>query len=110
MYVFFGSVLGLICLAGMCCIACLLYSKMLCPHSARGTVAVVWGEGEGAELEQRVRSLVWLQECGLLRCTVMVADAGLNDEGRALAARLAERYPTLTLCACEVSERVRQNG
>jgi len=100
-YVLFGSVLALVCMAGLCCIVCLLYGKMLCPHSAHGTSAVVWGEGAGEELEQQVRSLVWLQECGLLRCTVMIADAGLNEEGWALASRLAGRYPTLRLCSRE---------
>lgn len=105
MYVLFGSVLALACMAGLCCIACLLYGKILRPHSARGTVAVVWGVGVGEELEQRVRSLMWLQECGLLRCTVMIADAGLDEEGRALATRLAGRYPALTLCDREELER-----
>ncbi|MBE6972412.1 MAG: hypothetical protein E7440_00815 [Ruminococcaceae bacterium] len=110
MYVFFGSVLALACMAGLCCVVCLLYSKMLRPHSARGTMAVVWGVGAGEELEQRVRSLVWLQECGLLRCTVMIADVGLNEEGRALAARLAGRYPVLTLCTREELEQRMDKG
>lgn len=110
MHVFFGSVLVLICMAGLCCIACLLYSKMLRPPSAQGTLAVVWGVGAGEELEQRVRSLVWLQECGLLRCDLVVADAGLNADGRALATRLAGRYPTLTLCTREELERRMNEG
>lgn len=110
MYVLFGSVLALICMAGLCCIACLLYSKMLCSYSAQGTLAVVWGVGSGEGVEQRVRSLVWLQECGLLRCDLVVADAGLNEEGRALAACLAGRYPTLTLCCWEELERHMNEG
>lgn len=110
MYVLFGSVLALVFMAGLCCIACLLYSKMLRPHSAQGTVTVVWGVGAGEELEQRVRSLVWLQECGLLRCSVMIADMGLNEEGRALAVRLAGRYPALTLCTREELERRMNEG
>lgn len=109
MYVLFGSVLALIGMAGMCCIACLLYSKMLRPHSAQGTLAVVWGVGAGEELEQRVRSLMWLQECGLLRCAVIVVDGGLNAEGRALAVRLAGRYPVLTLCTRqELEQRMKE--
>ena len=105
MHPVFGSVLTAICLSGICCIACLLYSQMLRPNSARGTWAVVWGTGNGEELEQRVRSLMWLQSCGLLRCCVVLVDGGLNESGRALVARLAGRYPTLTLCSRQELER-----
>ena len=105
MYLVLGCVLALICVAGLCCIACLLYSQMLRPHSARGTVAVVWGVGGGEGLEQRVRSLMWLQSCGLLRCAVVVADGGLDAEGWALAVRLSGRYPALTLCSRQELER-----
>lgn len=105
MYLVIGSVLALVCLSGLCCIVCLLYSKMLCPHTARGTWAVVWGRNGGEELEQRVRSLVWLQSCGLLRCAVLLVDDGLNAEGRALAVRLAQRYPSVSLYSRQVLER-----
>ncbi len=105
MYVFLGCVLALNFMAGLCCIACLLYGQMLRPHSDQGTLTAVWGVGAGEGLERHVRSLMWLQECGLLRCAVMVVDGGLNAEGRALAARLAERYPVLTLCTREELEQ-----
>lgn len=104
-YLVFGSAFVLICLVGICCIVCLLYSKMLCPHTARGTWAVVWGHNSGEGLEQRVRSLVWLQNCGLLRCAVLVVDDGLDAEGRALAVRLAQRYPTVNLYSRQALEQ-----
>ena len=104
-YLIVASVLALICLSGFCCTACLLYSKMLCPHTAQGTWAVVWGRNSGEELEQRVRSLVWLQNCGLLRCAVLLVDDGLNAEGRALAVRLAQRYPTVALYSRQTLEQ-----
>ena len=105
MYLVFGSVLALICLSGLCCTVCLLYGKMLCPHTGRGTWTVVWGRGSGEELEQRVRNLVWLRECGLLRCAVLVVDGGLNAEGRALAVRLAERYPVVNVYSLQALEQ-----
>ena len=80
------------------CTGCLLYSYLLRPHTARGTLAVVWGTGAGEGLEQQVRSLMWLQSCGMLCCTVVLADGGLDEEGRTLAAGLAARYPGLVLC------------
>lgn len=105
MYLALGCFLALICMSGLCCTVCLLYSQMLRPQSAKGTVAVVWGVGCGEGLEQRVRSLMWLQSCGLLRCAVVVADAGLDSEGWALAVRLSGRYPALTLCSRRELER-----
>ena len=83
----------------ICCTVCLLYSKILRPHSQNGTCTVVLGRGAGEELEQRVRSLVWLRSCGLLCCELVLADGGLNEEGRALAVRLAGRYPGVILCS-----------
>jgi len=102
---FYGIILALICMAGLCCAACMLYCQMLCPHSAQGTWAVVWGFGSGEGLEQRVRSLMWLHSCGLLRCSLMLADGGLDETGRALAVRLVERYPALTICSRQELEQ-----
>ena len=99
MSVLLEGLLALAAMAGLCCIGCFLYSYLLRPDSAQGTWTVVWGRGAGEGLEQRVRALVWLQSCGLLRCNVVIADAGLDEEGRALAARLVRRWPALTLCA-----------
>lgn len=104
-YLAIGIVLALICLSGLCCIVCLLYSKMLCPHTTKGTWAVVWGRNSGEGLEQRVRSLIWLQNCGLLRCAVLIVDGGLDAEGRALAVRLAQRYPAVNLYSRQELER-----
>lgn len=109
MHMLLEAVLTLFGLAGMCCIVCILYSFLLRPHAPGGTWAVVWGVDCGEGLEQRVRSLMWLQSCGLLRCAVVVADGGLNEDGRALAVRLAGRYPGLTLCSrMELEQRLRE--
>ena len=105
LYYIFGTVLTLICLACICCTVCLLCSRVLCPDSAQGTCAVIWGVGCGEGLEQRVRSLIWLQSCGLLRCDLVLADGGLDEAGRAIATRLACRFPELTLCSGQELER-----
>ena len=77
------------------CGGCLLYGWLLCPHCDAGICAVVWAQGDGEGVEQRVRCLMWLHRCGLLRCTVAVADTGLSEEGQQLVALLMRRYPTL---------------
>lgn len=101
------AVLVLLGVAGMCCLACVLFCRLLLPDSPHGTWAVVWGTGAGEELEQRVRGLMWLQSCGVLRCTVVLADAGLSRAGRELAVHLERQYPTLVLCTRrELEERI----
>lgn len=109
MYLILEVTLILLSLAGMCCLACGLFCRLLLPDSPHGTWAVVWGMGGGEELEQRVRGLMWLQSCGLLRCTVVVADAGMDEAGRALAVRLAGQYPALVLCTRQELEQRIQN-
>lgn len=105
MYVIMEVLLALLVLTCLCCIACILYGKLLRPNSAQGTWAVVWGFGAGEGMEQRVRSLMWLRSCGLLCCNLVLADGGLDESGRALAVRLAGRYPGLTLCTRQELER-----
>lgn len=105
MHIIFATALALSALICVCYTVCLLYSYLLRPATMKGTWAVVWGFGEGEGLEQRVRSLVWLQSCGLLRCRLVLADGGLDESGRALAVRLAGRYPCLTLCTRQELER-----
>lgn len=83
-------------LAGLCWWG---FGLLLRPHGTPGGVwVVVWARGEGEDLEQRLRGLMWLRGLGLLPGPVLVVDAGLSDEGRALARRLAARWP---LCLAE---------
>lgn len=96
-------------LTALCCTGCLLYSYLLRPHTAGGTLVVVWGTGAGEDLEQRVRCLMWLQSCGVLCGTVVLADGGLDEEGQTLAAGLAARYPGLAVCSArELECRLRE--
>ena len=109
MYPFWLGLFILMCMVGSCCALCLFYGKLLCPAAGRDLWAVVWGSGAGDGLEQRVRCLAWLQNCGLRRCAVVVADGGLDADGRALAARLAGCYPGVILCSRQELELRIQN-
>ena len=95
MRIILATVLVLSSLIGTCCTVCLLYGYLLRPCTNYGTWAVVWGFGDGEGLEQRVRSLMWLRACGLLRCRVILLDGGLNEEGQKLAHNLTRRWPDL---------------
>lgn len=102
---FIEALVVLLCLAGTYCLLCALFGRLLLTGSTRGTWVIVWGVGAGEELEQRVRALMYLRGWGLLRCSVLLVDAGLDPTGRALAARLASRWPALTLCTRQELER-----
>ena len=80
-----------------CTLVGTLYCRVLTPDTAEDTWAVIRGVGSGNGLEQRVRSLMWLRSCGLLRCRVILADSGLDADGRRLAVHLARRWPELEL-------------
>ena len=82
---------------GFCTLVGTLYCRVLIPDSEQDTWAVVRGVGSGNGLEQRVRSLMWLRSCGLLRCRVILADRGLDEDGRRLAVHLARRWPDLEI-------------
>ena len=53
--------------------------------------------GGGEELEQQVRSFLWLRGLGLLRCPIVIADVGLTPAGWELALRLTARWPGVIL-------------
>lgn len=55
------------------------------------------GRGDGARLEQLVRSLIWLRGLGLLYCPVVIADIDLTPAGRELALHLTARWPDVIL-------------
>lgn len=87
------SVLGLLSLGWM------LFGRLLAPRAYyEAAFAVVPATGDGAALEQTVRSLLWLRAGELRRYTVVIADAGLTEDGAAVAQRLAQREPGILLC------------
>ena len=85
-------------LVGGCGLLLLAGWLLLLPVSRSGLWTVIRARDGAEGLEQQIRGLVWLHSWGLLRCPVVVADAGLNERGRALVCRLAERWPQVILC------------
>lgn len=86
-----------VCLTGLACLVWWLMGKLVCPVSSSGTWVVLVGRGEGDGLEQKVRAFIWLRSLGLLRCPVVIADAGLDETGREVALRLARRWSGVIL-------------
>ena len=72
-----------------------LYGRLLRPLPARRIQIVLPGRGDGEDLEQTLRALIWLR--GLLRCPILIADVDLTPGGWELALRLTARWPDVTL-------------
>ena len=92
-----GTALFLLLAIALCTGVCTLYSWLLTPDTEQDVWAVVRGVGPGEGLEQRVRSLMWLRACGLLRCRVILLEEGLDEDGRKLAHALTRRWSDLEL-------------
>jgi len=74
-----------------------LLGRLLCPIPARGVRVLVQGEGDGGNLEQTIRGLIWLRSLGLFSCPIEIVDRGLTPQGAAIADRLSRRWPDISL-------------
>lgn len=87
---FFEILLVLLAGFGLACLLWLGLGRLLLP--VRPPVRVVLNaRGDGGELEQAVRALLWLRQSGLWRGTVILRDEGLDPQGLALAHTLSLR-------------------
>lgn len=100
--------LALLAAVGLLCLAWAFFGRLLTPAGAPGAplYAVVTAQGDGQGLEYTVRSLAWLRGRDLARCSVILVDAGLDEEGRRVASYLMERWPGMRLCAPEELEKL----
>lgn len=97
MGVFRDAALAAACICGLALVGWWLFGLLLRPLPGREAKVVIPGRGSGEELEQLVRSFIWLRGLGLLRCPIVIADAGLTPAGWELALRLAARWPEVAL-------------
>ena len=94
---FLDAVLASVCVLGLAFVGWWLFGLLLRPLPGREAKVVIPGRGEGEDLEQRVRSFLWLRGLGLLRCPIVIADVGLTPAGWELALRLTARWPEVIL-------------
>lgn len=94
---FWDALLAVICICGLALVGWWLFGLLLRPLPGREVKVVIPGRGGGEKLEQQVRSFLWLRGMGLLRCPLVIADAGLTPAGWELAARLTARWPEVIL-------------
>lgn len=102
MRAFLEVLFALLAATGLLALVWLAFGRLLGPVGKVGrSVAVVPASGDGESLEQEVRGLLWLKSGNMAKFTVVIADCGLSDRGRTLAALLLEWEPTLVFCKAE---------
>lgn len=101
MHIVIEVILAFLAAAGLLALAWVLFGKMLAPVGAGGVRAVVPASGDGARLEHDVSGLLWLRGAKMADFTIIIADAGLNEAGRAVAETLARREPGITVCPAD---------
>lgn len=84
-----------------------LFGRLLTPVGPGPVYAVVPASGRGEGLEQTVKGLLWLRSGELAGMTVVVADAGLDEEGLRLAQALCRQLEQVRLCrAAELPQMI----
>ena len=98
--------LALLAALGLASLGWLIFGRLVTP-AGRGKqlFAVLPVRGDGCGLEYTLAGLGWLQRAGLARFSVVVADAGLDPRGRAVAATLAGEHPEILFCPLEGLDR-----
>lgn len=91
-------ILSLLAVTGLLSLSWLLLGRILTPAGNGETVSLVPGRGEGENLEQAVRGLLWLRGGGLLSGDILIVDCGLTPAGRATAVALCLREPGVEIC------------
>lgn len=74
----------------------LLGGRLLLPWRP-GVCWVIAARGKGETLEHTLRGVLWLRRGELCPRAVLIADCGLDPEGAALAAALAEEHQGVCL-------------
>lgn len=91
------ALLAAVCAMGLAFVAWWLFGLVLRPLPNWESRIILPGRGEGEQLEQQLRSLIWLRGLGLIRCPIIIADIDLTPQGWELALRLAARWPGVVL-------------
>ena len=99
-------ILATLAVIGLLSLGWSLFGRMLTPVGPGPVYAVVPASGGGEGLEQTVRSLLWLQGGELAGVTVVVADMGLDEDGRRLAEALCRQSEQVQLCAAAELPRI----
>ena len=84
--------------AGVALILWCLLGLLLAPVFGRNMVTLCYAEGDGGELEQKIRSYGWLRDGRLTGGRLVIVDCGLTEQGIGRMCLLQERYPWVEYC------------
>ncbi len=101
MGLFWEGLLTLLAVLGLAVLGYILFGRLLHPIPGNTICILLMGSGKGERLEGELRSVIWLRSLGLLRCPVVLADTGLDDEGIELTRRLTQRWSEVYFCPIE---------
>lgn len=92
--------LALLAAVGLLALGWVLFGRLVTPvgRDSGPVYAVVPAQDKGEHLEQDVKGLLWLRGGELARFTIVIADNGLDPEGRAVAAALLADSTGLVIC------------
>ncbi|MEG1858340.1 MAG: hypothetical protein RR216_06330 [Pseudoflavonifractor sp.] len=90
-------IVSLLAATGLLALVWLLFGRLLAPIGTH-ICAVLPARGGGETLEHDVAGLLWLRGGGLAQARIIIADCGLDPQGRKIAEVLAARDPDLLLC------------
>lgn len=111
MHIALKVISALLITAGLLGLGWLFFGWLLGPVGKAGrSVAVIPASGDGDGLEQEVRGLLWLKSGNMAHFTVVIADCGLTEQGRTLAALLQQWEPSLVCCKAEELPRYISNA
>lgn len=102
MHIIMQAALVILAAAGVFFVIRAVYGAMLTPvgHDGQGgLIAVIRLWGSCPELEQTVAGLTWLQRTGVLSAQILLVDCGMDEESHEMAALLAKKHETLTICS-----------
>lgn len=91
-------VVGILSVVGAAVLLWLFFGWMIRPTPSPDLWVVVQGQGDGSDLEEKLRELAWLRRAGLFRGSAVVLDYDLNQTGRELLLRLALRWSWVSCC------------
>lgn len=93
--------------AGLLTLAWLWVGALLLPLKGQQVSVIYRGRDDAADLEQTVRSFLWLHETGLLRTALTIEDDGMDENACRRAKALAREHPCIRWTGREQTEQTR---